>query len=59
MGQKTFYLRISIKTLENRLIPTRNHKSHPKPKLRGIFLKKLIRKTDNLLILLVFNVATG
>ena len=59
MGQKTFYPGISIKTLENRLIPAKNHKFHPKPKLWGIFLKKLTRKTDNLLILLVFNVATG
>ena len=59
MGQKTFHPGISIKTLENRLIPAKNQKFHPKPKLWGIFLKKLTRKTDNLLILLVFNVATG
>ena len=59
MGQKTFYPEISIKTLENRLVPAKNHKIHPKPKLRETSLKKLTGEASNLLILLVFNVATG
>ena len=31
MGEKTFYPRISIKTLENALIPAKNREFHPNP----------------------------
>ena len=59
MGQKTFYPEISIKTLENRLVPAKNHKIHPKPKLRKTSLKKLTGEISNLLILLDLYVAMG
>ena len=52
MGQKTFYPRISIKTLENHLIRSKKREFHPKLPLMGNLFGKLTKKTSNLLILL-------
>ena len=49
-GQKTFHPRISVKTLENRLICSKNRKFHPKTRSRGISAEKFTGETSNLLI---------
>ena len=49
-AQKTFYPRISIKTLENRLIHARNREFHPKIKSVEANGKGGGKNTSNLLI---------
>ena len=50
-AQKAFYPRISIKTLENRLIHARNREFHPKIKSVEANGKGGGKNTSNLLIL--------